>query len=185
MFRGTLPAVVFDTQGQETDCKLIYKTGQRYLIYSKNNRVKNSILTSDCMGTTKLKDAEEALAYVRQARSGQTETYISGKVRDERSYKPISGLLVELYLDNAKQLSAATDTDGNYKFLIDTPGKYLIRIFGQKKAMFMTYQPSRIYELNGGDVVDYEETVVMGNCFYAEFSHSVLKDYGSDKPQPE
>lgn len=166
VFKGSIAEEIIDIQGQETDCRAVYESGQQYLIYADSyDKAANMVRTIPCFGRAKIPDSTEGLGYINQLTNGLAQSSISGKVF-ERKYNPLGQVKI-LVEGMGKTYQTCTDKEGRYTVVVDQPGQYTVTVVGPFSAALFSYSAnSETAKTNIG--IQYQLDFVKGQCDYRE-----------------
>lgn len=165
IFKGKVGEHVMDTQGQEGDCRTIYRVGEQYLIFASDYEEPLKLLrTALCNGTTKVSHSMKELNYIQKLTRNLMRPSIEGKVL-KGQYEP--SRQVRIVVEGmGKTYGAITNNEGKYKVEVVQPGQYKVTVLGQFAGGRFSYgQDEGSVSSNG---IHYSVVLARGQCDYRE-----------------
>jgi len=171
VYRGKVAKEVFERQGNGANCKVVFETGRRYLLYAHEYDPKTrKITTSECSGSGELAADDQDLEYIQGLRKKKPEQNVYGKLAMNK-YTPLPGIKI-IAAGNGKNYTAVTDQDGEYKIALPKAGAYRVRAIIPFSASTLEYSENTPYPkvdtTESRTIIEYEMNVPAGQCRYKE-----------------
>jgi hypothetical protein len=166
--RGKIPGNVIARQGEEIDCRGIYKVGNRYLVFASNYDASSRLITSiPCAGPIELSSANDDLNYIRKLRRGLAWASLSGRILKNR-HESLNEVKI-LVTGMGKSYTTASDKQGMFRIRLPRAGRYTVTVVGN----FVSARSSRggtryARPAHGG--ISYELNLAKGECDYREIT---------------
>jgi hypothetical protein len=127
-------------------CVAEYRRGERYLVLANRYREDLPLQSGDCTGTLHIKDAKDALEFMRDWAAGKRQSFLQGRIGENVDDEMVSYSLDYNHgnpLKNAdviatrqgKEFRGRTDERGQYRILVPEPGLYSVAVHLDGYAM--------------------------------------------------
>lgn len=165
LYKGRVGKHVTDIQGQEGNCKTIYRVGRQYLIFASGYEEQSNLLKTDlCNGTAEVSHAMKELDHIKKLAGKLTLPSLQGKVLKGR-YEPLGQVKI-LIEGMGKKYEAITNNEGKYKMELAEPGQYNVTVIGKFAGGRFSYgQDEGTLKSNG---IHYLVVLGRGQCDYRE-----------------
>ena len=164
-FRGVSGPRIAVGTANGTSCDIVFKKGNRYLVYATRDDETRQFSTGMCNGGGLAVDIDGALNTLRQLKQRQAPESISGRVKNA-----VPGLDIEI-TSNDKAFKTVTDKWGEFSLSLTGPGSFKVRILVPYLARRMSYSDSfgiRGTQTESLSTFEYDVTLEKSECSYLE-----------------